>query len=170
MKNIIKNKWTYMLAITLLVVTACSDDIEDLKLEPAESKTALLSGTWALTSVIQTDEDAVRKGFPEFVLREDITSLFDFTDLVLTLNADGTYSVTAGNSPNIVGSTSGTYSLDNQEFPSQILFEGGRTIDIGTYEGLSEGVLTLKFVRYQRNSEGEITNAFLSYEYKFERQ
>ncbi|MEQ8924346.1 MAG: DUF5004 domain-containing protein [Fulvivirga sp.] len=170
MKRIINNKWTYMLAVCLLIISACSDDIEDLKLDPAESKTALLSGTWALSSVVQTDEDAVRKGFPEFVLREDLTNLFPFTDLVLVIGADGSYSVTQGNSPDVIGSSSGSYTLDDQEFPSQINFQGGRTLDIATYNGLLEGILTLKLTRFQRNSEGEITNAFVSYEYKFEKQ
>lgn len=160
----------FVFTMSLLLLVGCgNEDLDDLELEPAKTKTGLLSGTWNLVSVIQTDEDAVRKGFPSFVLSEDITNAFAYTDLVLTLD-NGSFNVDLGNSPDIIGAASGTYNLDAQDFPSEIQFQGGNTIQIATYNGLLEDVLTLKLTRFQKNSQGEITNAFVSYEYKFEKQ
>lgn len=140
--------------------------------EPTD-KMAALSGTWQLESVIQVDEDAVRKGFPEYVQQMDITNLFNYTDLTLVLevenNLPGSYMIERGNAPAIVELSSGQWELDNAQAPSAITFGENEVLEFENYLGLQEGILNLKLTRYQTNGKGE-KQAFVSYRYQFVKQ
>ncbi len=173
MKNFLKYRY-FVLCFTLVgvMLQGCIEDPPDIG-EPFD-RVSNLSGTWNLTEVIQNDEDAIRKGFPTFVQSLEVTELFPFTDLSLTLNVNeegnpSTFTVTPGNSPNIFGAESGSWSLDDPDAPSEITFEGGITIQLDTYLGLTEGVLNLKLTRFETRSDGSQV-AFLSYDYEFVKQ
>lgn len=125
-----------------------------------------LSGTWNLSRVIQIDNDAERKGFPAFAQTQDVTSDFPFSEFSITLNVDAagnptTYTITTGNSPNIIGDvTSGTWAADNVDFPSKILFSEV-SIELGSFAELDNGSMQFKLIRYQ--SEQSV----VTYQYVF---
>ena len=168
MKKIIINSKYVILALSLMLA-GCIEESPSVG-KPFD-RVGGLAGTWQLTKIIQNDEDAIRKGFPTTVQSLDVTALMSFTSYSLTLNVDeegnpSTYVVNDGGAPNFVGSTGGSWELDDPLKPSNISFENGEVFDIETYLALTEGILSLKFTRYETNSKGE-KKAFLSYQYQF---
>ncbi len=160
------------LVITMVALQGCIDEAPDIG-EPFD-RLSNLAGTWELQKLTLNDEDAVRKGFPAFVQSVDITNLYPFTDVSLTLNLDeegnpSTFEVNTGGAPNYFGAESGSWSVDDLGAPAEINFAGGNTIELTTYLGLTEGALTVKFVRYETRSNGDRVS-FLSYEYEFVKQ
>ena len=162
MKNIV-------LMIFILAATAsCRPEFEDIS--ESAGRSAGLSGTWTLSSAAQVDEKAVSKGYPAFVQRIDLTERAGFNDyqIILNQNAEGiptTFEERDTDSPAIIGFESGSWTLDDPDFPKEITFtnEAGEsfTMVISTYLGLSEGELNLSF---SRMVDGE---PIVTYEYKF---
>lgn len=126
-----------------------------------------MQGTWNLTKVVQVDQDAKTKGFPYKEL--DITNVYAYKDLVLTLQADGsgkpsTFAITNGNSPKIADLTSGNWSVDNQMAPTSIELKNGTVtnkLSLGSYAGLSGGKL---YLVKNKSINGKV---ILSYQYEF---
>jgi hypothetical protein len=154
--------------LSVLVVTSCRpDDFPPI----GERNTIVpqLAGTWKLTQVIQIDNDAARKGFPAFAQTQDVTSDFPFSEFSITLNTDAegnptTYTITTGNSPNIIGDvTSGAWTTDDVAFPSKIQF-GLVSIELGSFAELANGAMQFKLVRLQDN------NVVVTYQYVFTKQ
>ncbi|TRX59542.1 DUF5004 domain-containing protein [Fulvivirga sp. M361] len=160
-----------MLALSVLL-SGCIDDSPEIG-EPF-NRTSEIAGTWTLTKVMQNDEDAISKGFPAFVQSLEVTQLFPFEELVLSLGFDdqgnpSNFQVNPGDAPNIVDALEGTWTLDDMDAPSELQFENGNTLNIETYLGLGDGILNLKLTRYQVNSKNEKI-PFLSYQYEFIKQ
>lgn len=162
MKNII------LILFILATIVSCRPEFEDI--EEPEGRSSGLSGTWTLSSAVQVDEKAVSKGYPEFVQRIDLTERAGFNDyqIILNQNAEGnptTFEERDTDSPAIIGFESGSWSLDDPDYPKEITFtnEAGEsfTMVIGTYLGLSEGELNLSFSRMVDDEP------IVTYEYKF---
>src|SRR3954467_10616328 len=110
-----KFKLTLVTALAGIVLYSCKpESFKDLGTQPVIAST--LVGTWKLTKVTQTDEDAKRKGFsygPINILQTDLTNVFPYTDFKLTLNANGntptTFTTTPGNSPKVIKLASGNW-------------------------------------------------------------
>ncbi len=166
MKIDIKYKW--LLSLVLVgILASCSDDIEDLTLESPPEKASLISGTLTLSSIVQNDENAVSKGFPSFVQSIDLASRFDFSDFALELNEDGSFTLSSGGAPNFIGVESGTWSLDDPEFPETVTLNSGSNsipLRVKTYNGLLEGEINLSF---DREFDGKLVS---SYQLTFEKQ
>lgn len=163
-----KNIYKAAIALTLVVVVmGCRPD-EFAPIGEAPDRLSQLNGVWNLTTVIQIDLDAQSKGFPDFAQRQDVTGSFDFSDFSLTLDADGSFTVVEGNSPNIVGGlTNGTWVADNDEFPSTVIFTEGQTsnsLAIGSFADVSNNRISFTLVRLQ--SEVPVVR----YEYFFTKQ
>ena len=161
---------------TLLVLCAmaCHPD-EFPALGEREQILPKLAGTWSLSSVIQIDNDAVRKGFPDFAQRQDITHDFPYEEfkLVLGVNEEGApadFTINAGDSPNIIGNiSSGAWSVDSQDFPSKIIFGNNvASIQLGTTAHLGKGELVLKLIRTQ--PKGESVVDVVTYQYSFTKE
>lgn len=158
--------------ITMIITTVfagCREEFDDIG-EPFD-RSAGLGGDWQLSKVTQNDEDAIRKGFPSFVQSSNITDLFPFNEFRLVLNVDeegkpSDFTVDAGNAPDFIGLSAGSWTVDNVELPSQIFFGGQTSLDITTYNGLSEGIMRLKLTRFETKSDGSL-QAFLSYDFEF---
>lgn len=126
-----------------------------------------MQGTWTLSSVIQVDEDAKTKGFPYKQL--DVTNVYPYKDLVLSFQGDAqgnpsTFSITSGNAPRITELTSGNWSVDNGQAPTNIILKNGTTqslLTFSSYTGLKSGKLNIKKVKM---SNGKV---ILSYQYEF---
>jgi len=162
------------ISIFTVLIFSCQPD----EFPPIGEKQAVipaLAGTWRLTSVIQKDEDATRKGFPDYAQVQDITSDFPFNEFTLTLVTNGnepaSFSIDAGNSPNIIGNvTSGNWSVDHIDFPSKIVFTGDAqaAIELGSVAGLNKGNLEFRLIRTQPKAGKE--EAVVTYEYSFTKE
>ncbi|HYF70038.1 MAG TPA: DUF5004 domain-containing protein [Ohtaekwangia sp.] len=155
-------KKIYNLILLLMVAAACQPD-EFPAIGKKNPVIPQLIGTWSIVSVKQTDNDAQRKGFPLFAQTQDLTQYFPYQDFNITLNTNesgspGTFSVTLGNSPNILGGiTSGLWNVDNENFPSALTFSENdlqSTVEIGSLAEIGAGKLELKVIRYQDTSKG----------------
>lgn len=157
----------------LLIVLAfgCKPD-EFESLGERADRVSQLSGDWTISKVVQKDNDAVRKGFPAFAQEQDITSYFNLTDLQLSLQNDNSFVIETGTAPNILSSlTTGTWSVDNDEFPSRLILTSGAvndTIAIGSFAEIANGKLSLAKVRSQL--KGETLSAVVSYDYQLVKQ
>ena len=168
MKNTIKFKMV-LVAFSVLLFQGCIE--EPLSIGEPFDKLNNLSGTWSLVSVVQNDEIAISKGFPSFVQSVDLTNRVGFTNYQLTLEVDAsgkpaTFLEMAGDSPSILGITSGNWSLDDPSTPTIVSFiedSNTKVLEIGSYIGLSEGQLTLKVTKSQNSKP------ILSYVYQFQK-
>jgi hypothetical protein len=135
-----------------------------------------LAGTWKLTKVTQTDEDAKNKGFQYGsvnIQTMDLTNTFPYTDFKLTLNTNGstptTFTTTPGNSPKIIRLASGNWTFDNPTYPKVITMSNATDtarITLGAYP--SGAVPVLKITSERRDAT---TNKLLiSYSYEFSKQ
>lgn len=136
---------------------------------------ASLGGVWKLTKVTQRDEESGRKGFPYSEL--DLTNLFPYTQFTLTLNvsnnqAPSVFTSSPGNSPDIIGLLSGTWTIDNADAPTMIIFRQGSTttsVTLGAYPVGSNN--KLKFKIDKRDADPATNNKLLiSYTYEFTKQ
>ncbi|MCH5715266.1 DUF5004 domain-containing protein [Niabella hibiscisoli] len=126
-----KNFLILSIALITVLVFSCRPDTSGIVGEE-RSILSSLSGTWKLTKVTQTDEDAKRKGFPYQTM--DLTTLFPYSDFQLTLNAangaPADFITTPGSSPKIINLTTGSWKVDDPAFPKDITFTSGSTDEI----------------------------------------
>lgn len=131
------------------------------------------AGSWKLTKALQVDEDVKRKGSSFIFNTIDLTTLFPYTDFILTLNASNTGSPTnftanAGNSPAIIGLTSGNWSVDDGKAPKVIIFKNGAATEqviLGAYPIGGNNKLTFRIER--KDAAGKV---MISYTYEFTKQ
>lgn len=167
MKN--RNKITLLLALLLGALSGCIEEFGGVG-EPFDRPTQMV-GTWSVSKVMQVDDIAVEKGYPEFVQKVDITQKLPYQDYSIELKADGNFEVTLGSAPDIIGMTKGTWGFDNPKYPSRIKFtsEDGNsttTLDIQGLNGLTEAeVPTINFQFSKYLKDGNSFKAFLTYGY-----
>lgn len=157
-------------SLLALILHACQPkDYKTIGI-PVENIGAL-TGTWKLTKVTQTDEDALRKGFPYTTM--DLTTVFPYTDFKFTLNADGTtpttFSTVPGNSPKIIRLTSGKWMVDDPAYPKVVsLINGTDTakVTLGSYPTGANATLKLRLEKRDA-STGKL---LISYSYEFAKQ
>jgi hypothetical protein len=172
MATYMKKQWIYLLALSMVITLACSPD-EFPEIGDPIDRIAQMGGTWRLNAVTQQDNDAIRKGFPEFATSADLTNRFPYTDLRLTLALDergnpSTFTVSPGLSPNVVGLSNGTWDLDDRRFPSKLIFRSGGTVselEIASLRDLDHGAFLLRLTRLE--SRGADRIPFLTYRYRF---
>jgi hypothetical protein len=130
-----------------------------------------VTGTWVVSRVVQRDLLAEN---PLYQTAE-ITDLFDFDQYKLTLNADGSFSVSnTGDAPGFIV-TNGTWKLDSEEFPSAILLTGqnaSSVLDFGSLSSLTESrQLHVKYVqsvvlpKEETGEDADTEEASIAYEY-----
>lgn len=133
-----------------------------------------VKGTWKLTTIVQLDEVAIAK---ELALTQiDITSFFNFENYRITFNVDetnlpSTFEIlNPDNAPNFF-ITSGKWTFDNIDFPSQLYLIKLNTemLPVDTMRinlvAAPRDYLPLKY-KFTRSSGGE---KIVSYSYLFER-
>lgn len=169
-KNMLMKK-IYVLSIALmgLLVFSCRPDTDGI-VGSERSILSSLSGSWKLTKVTQTDEDAKRKGFPYQTM--DLTSLFPYTDFQLTLDATsgapGNFTTTPGSSPKIISLTSGGWTVDDPAFPKNITLTSGSATELVTLGGYPvAGSEKLVLKKEKKDASGKVQ---VSYSYEFTKQ
>lgn len=153
----------FMMMGMLLTISSCQNEDNLLELEdPLTLKPDLLEGTWTTTKVEQFDQEAINNGFPEEVQHIDITSIFPFEEFELqfTLDEEGrpdSFVITTGNSPNLLGITSGKWVLDDYVFAREIsLYNSAELSDASLrIEILEETGIILHIVRLDANDGTE---------------
>ncbi|RYY68816.1 MAG: DUF5004 domain-containing protein [Chitinophagaceae bacterium] len=130
-----------------------------------------LTGSWKLTKAVQVDEDAARKGFP--YKEKDITAIFPYTDFKVTFNtqagAPTTFTVDPGASPKVIKLTSGTWSVDNLNFPKMVYLANGSatdTVSLGSYPVGAYNTFKLR----KEKKDATTGKLLLSYNYEFTKQ
>ncbi|POY37397.1 hypothetical protein C3K47_06445 [Solitalea longa] len=161
---------TFTIAIGLILLGVISCQPEDVKPvgEPVNIISAM-AGNWTVSKVIQFDNDAVKKGFPYQQL--DITDLYPYTTMKLTLNTDGsgqpsTFTFDPGSSPSLIPIASGNWEVDDELAPKTINLSDGTNeaeIEVGNYTTLRENELVLKVVK--KLSDKPV----VTYEYHFKK-
>ena len=115
------------LSIALFTFASCKRDAFKEVGNNADFKIDALGGTWSTSSVIQTDEDAIRKGFP--FKTQDITSDFNLNQTKITLNLNGvnpgTFTISYGTAAKLLKHTSGNWALDNLQKPTKVYLISG---------------------------------------------
>lgn len=154
-----------------MVVFACQpdDDFPALR-NPLALKPVLLNGTWTVTKVTQFDREALDNGFPDEVASREITEVLPFTEFSITFNLDtegrpGTFSVNAGNAPNLLILESGIWSLDNNVFTTVIGLSNPAEPDAASFrvKQLEDERILLQLVRNDAVDNTE----YSYYEYVF---
>lgn len=164
-----------LLAMAGLAINACRPEAHK-ELGEAMMATTSLSGTWKLSKVIQTDEDAKNKGFTYDavnVQQMDITNVFPYSDYKLTFNMEGnaptTFTAVPGNAPKIIGLTSGKWLLDDPNYPKVISMVNGTDtarITLGSYPMGQTPVLKVR----QERRDATTGKLLISYSYEFTKQ
>lgn len=159
-----------ILMTAIISFVACNPPKYD-ELSAPRNITESLAGTWKLTRATQVDEDASTKGFPYKEM--DITNLFPYTDFILTLNvnagAPSTFSTTPGSSPLLINLSSGSWSVDDADYPKDITLVNGAVtekVTLGGYPVGSSNTLKLKVER----KDATTGKLLLSYSYEFAKQ
>lgn len=160
--------------ITLLIITAiaalampgCQPDKIDAYVPREAGNVASITGTWKGVSVIQYDNDAVRKNFP--YKTQDITSVLEFTKVTLTLNSSnnqpGTFTINYGTAPAFFKLTSGNWKADNSSKIGKMeLVNGTDTVrfTMGSYLLLDQNKLRIV------QSKSLLGKEQVTYEYTF---
>jgi hypothetical protein len=173
MKSMYNSMMVALAALLFVSIAACQPDEFPEIGEPVD-RIAQMEGTWVITAVNQIDDDATRKGFPAFATQQDITQSFPFTQFRVRLELNGSgnpagFAVLPGDSPNLLGNiTSGTWSVDNPDFPSRIIFRGGgttATLDLASLRDLDNNGLTLRTRRFELRQG--VLQPFVTYNYTF---
>ncbi|MEQ1552821.1 MAG: DUF5004 domain-containing protein [Ferruginibacter sp.] len=163
-----KNILSLALVFSLLSFTACKRETFKEVGNNADFNINVLAGTWAVSSVHQTDEDAIRKGFPYKKL--DVTTDFSLNQTKLTLNLNGnlpsTFSIAYGAAAKLLKHTSGNWALDDLQKPTKIYLINGLDsvkLNINNYTSLAQtpSLLGLKYLKYGFGSSQ------LGYDYQF---
>jgi Domain of unknown function (DUF5004) len=149
---------------------ACKPDaIKDYEAASSAFKVSDLSGTWRMTAISQTDEDATRKGFPYKTV--DLTNVVNASQIKFTINMNGgnpgTFAIDHGTGAKLFKSTSGNWLVDNASKPSQMWFaNAGDTVKfiIQGYDNFLNNRMVLK----RNRSLGGKTQ--VSYIYSFNKQ
>ena len=169
-------KKAHILFLSLLLgwVAGCKPEEFDSVGKPF-NRVEQLQGTWKMARVIQVDADGEYRGYPESVLRQDITNMIEgvnYTDfeIAFTVGADGkpaTFSVTRGSAPVDVPD-SGNWGFNDPEFPSVVTLGSGdaaRNFDIASLANLPAGTITLNEVKKFVLANGSEGRDFVRYEY-----
>ena len=172
MKKIITTCFAALIVLTLFTVSCKKISYSDVGESISLQKN--LAGNWKLDSIIQFDQTAVDKGFPAFVQRLNITSLFPYSTVTVKFTdagtgSAGTYAFTnPGNAPLFVA-TSGNYSFFDNGGSERLKFVGTNradTIDFSKAYRVSDNKLAL---RYNRAFYTGAKKMFVYYDFNFSR-
>jgi hypothetical protein len=160
-------KYLVLLSGVIAVLYSCRPDTYKTLAAPGNYIQSL-AGTWKLSKVLQTDEDAKRKGFP--FQSQDITNVFAYTDFTMTLNTNGTtptsFVIVRGNAPNIIPIASGNWKVDDPKFPNVLTLSNGTDsskITLGAYPVQQTPLLKLS----AHKKDASTGKLLISYSYEF---
>lgn len=161
----------FTFSIVLAIALVSCEPVQYGKIGVPFSKLESVEGTWVATKVIQVDETAVSQG--GLYQEMDLTDLYNFTSYSITFNLDAdtlpsTFSVSTAGAPSFID-TMGTWSFNDNDFPSEIHFTHPDSADITSKLYLiapprDQNPLRVKFLRFSKEK------LIVSYQYIFERQ
>jgi len=122
-------KKIFFIALTVIAcLSGCKPEINGELGEPFDQVVGI-KGEWVLTSFVQQDLNnpiKEERDFSEFYIQDGETPLtIDFA------SEDRSYSVDITSGKNFFGDA-GTWSFDNDEFPTSIIFDDGITANLFT--------------------------------------
>jgi len=158
-------------ALICLMVTACQPEkLKSYVDIEANANLVAISGTWKLVKVVQTDNDAAKKGFPYQTM--DITSAFAYTTATMTFNlsagAPTTFAINNGTAPGVVAITTGNWTVDNAKAPQVITLTNGAVsekLTLGSYPNAVSPNLKVRVTR----SDVVTGKVLVTYDYEYSR-
>jgi hypothetical protein len=135
-----------------------------------------VAGTWTVSKVVQRDLLAENPLYQTL----EVTEIFDFDQYKLTINADGSFSVSnTGDAPDFI-ITAGTWSLDDPKFPTAIILsnDGSESsrLDFGSLNSLTENnqlqvnyTRTVLIPKEETGTETDVERQTVAYEYTLSR-
>ncbi|MBL7726250.1 MAG: DUF5004 domain-containing protein [Dinghuibacter sp.] len=165
---------TSMIALAVcsaLLLWSCKPDaIKDYEAPDSAFKLANLSGTWKMSTLVQSDEDAVTKGFPYKTV--DLTQAINAPQVKFTINmngaAPGTFAIDHGTATKLFKSTSGNWMVDDQAKPSQMWFVNGTDTVKFVIQGYNNILQNKQMVLKRTRKLG--VKAVSTYTYTFDKQ
>ncbi len=157
----------FVAMLSVLAVGCVPKEYGDIQ-APFDRKAQVI-GDWKAIRVLQIDEQEERPEFKTY----DLTNKFDFSQLSISLKADGTFSITSSGAPQFISrATSGTWAFDDQARPSKIIFVSGSSSDTLGLSNLNEltesGRFNVKFTRSVKLKPSDAKpTPILSYQYAF---
>jgi hypothetical protein len=158
-------------AAWMLALAACRPEaVREYQNPDSAFKISDLSGTWKCFSLMQTDEDATRKGFPYKTV--DLSAAVNAPQLKFTLNMNGsnpgTFAIDHGTGLRQFASTSGNWIINDPTRPSQVwLVNGADTVKF-TIQGYSNILLNRKLVLKRVRNLAD--KSMSTYTYSFDKQ
>ncbi|HNI45976.1 MAG: DUF5004 domain-containing protein [Chitinophagales bacterium] len=130
MKTIIRISF-FLSLLPALWLASCKEQ-ECVLTEEAASKVEGLSDKWQVSQVVQYDGV---QPIPEKQWRDISTFGIGTTPMTITFSSSSTpytYTIDAGSTINYLGSNSGTWSFDDETYPTTlILNDGNQTMELG---------------------------------------
>jgi Domain of unknown function (DUF5004) len=159
-----------LVALCSLVLWSCKPEaIKDYEAPSSSFKVSDLSGTWKCNNIMQTDEDAVTKGFPYKSV--DLTQAVNAAQIKFTINMNGsnpgTFAIDHGTALKVFKSTAGNWLVNNPSKPSQMWFANGTDTVKFTIEGYNN-FANRKMVLKRPRLLG--TKTVSTYTYSFDKQ
>lgn len=160
-----------LLVFAAVVISSCKK-IEYAAIGESVSLEKNLIGNWKLDSIVMVDQNAVDKGFPAFVQKQNITGLFSYNTVTAaftdggTGNA-GTYIFTNTGSAPLFFAGSGNWAFIDNGGPLRIKLSSGTradTLDFARAHRMSDNKLDL---RYNRAFYTGTKKVFVYYNFNF---
>lgn len=150
------------IALVATLLYACRPEA-DFPVGDSINRVGQMSGTWKLASVTQVDLLAQRYNYQDpsrpdvNLVQQDITTVAPYTDITLTLNEDAakkptSFAVNYGNGPKIIRIPSGSWTVNDINYPQMVkMYNGADTVffTLSNLNNLSSKMLTLQSTRYQ---------------------
>lgn len=162
---------SYILSACMLFMACQPDEFKSIgdPIIPMEN----IAGTWKLKKVVQSDMNAVEKGFPYRTL--DITDVLPYDAVTLELSlangAPGSYTISNADGLDLVGANSGQWSVDNLQAPKMLFFISNgdtTTVNFGKYPNVVNNYqLDLSITKIQEGSDPSKDKERVRYEYTF---
>lgn len=159
-----------LVALSGITLWGCKPEaIKDFEAPSAAFKLSDVSGTWKMSNITQTDEDAITKGFPYKSV--DVTDAVNATQVKFTINMNGsnpgTFAIDHGTAVKMFKSTAGNWVVDDVAKPSKIWFVNGTDTVKFTIQGYNN-FLNKKMVLKRTRMFG--AKAVSTYTYSFDKQ
>ncbi len=129
-----------------------------------------LIGNWKLDSIEQVDQNAVDKGFPAYVQKQNITGLFGYSTVSASFTSGGDYTFTNPDNAPLFFDAAGKWTLVENGGPLRIKLAGADrtdTLDFAKAYRVSDNKLAL---RYNRAFYTGAKKVFVYYNFNFSKK
>ncbi|MHC1707770.1 MAG: DUF5004 domain-containing protein [Bacteroidales bacterium] len=151
-----------MIVATGFMLSGCKKDYPAVG--DISNKSEAIQGTWKADKMVQVDYIAKEKG--EDLFQWDATNIYKSNDFVITFDANGSFAI-SGLAHNFAKISTGTWSLDDPEFPTKVTLTNGAVTDAFTLLSVPKTGFDMFDISYDRYSGGK---KIIGYQYHLKKQ